>query len=242
MHEKIQPMGDRHRREMTAELAREESTTPGKLDRGRILEKARDICDLEGLRALTLRRLGEELGVDATAMYRYFRNKGDLISALIDQIFFEVPKPDPNGSWRENLHALMFSWWQIYRRHEGLAQAMAGQADDEPRLFHLTDWTVRELIRAGVPEDEIGRFHQSIYNHTVGHGLVAAFSPWLTSKELRDEQQRIYASLNPTKFPSASVASKTIYPDLEEVFLFSTDLLLDAIERRSGLAKQETTT
>lgn len=213
--------------------ARKES--PPRLDRERILEISREICDAEGLRALTLRRLGDELDADATAMYRYFRNKGELISALIDQIFFEVPEPNPDGSWRENLRALMYSWWQIYRRHEGLAQAMAGQADDEPRLFHLTEWTVQELVRAGVPDDEIGVFHQSIYNHTVGHGLVAAFSPWLTSEELRNEQQRIYASLNPANFPSAALASKTIYPDLEKVFLFSTDLLLDAIERRSDL-------
>lgn len=209
------------------------------LDRATILETSRELCDREGLSALTLRRLGRELGVDATAMYRYFRNKAELLSALIDQLFFEVAEPDPNGHWRRNLRDLMIAWWRIYRRHEGLAQAMAGQADDEPRLFHLTEWTVRELIRAGIPDNEIGLFHQSIYNHAVGNGLVAAFSPWLTFPDLRDEQRRIYASLDPVQFPSVAVAAPTIYPDTEDVFLFSVDLLLDAVESRGSSHRAE---
>jgi AcrR family transcriptional regulator len=206
------------------------------LDREMILSTARDIFHQEGLGALTLRRLGQRLGVDATAMYRHFRNKAALLTAIIDELFVEIPEPDPASSWRENLRKLMHAWWLIYRRNEGLAQAMAGQPDDEPRLFHLTEWTVRELIRGGVPHDEIGLFHQTIYNHTVGNGLVAAFSPWLTTQDLRDEQRRIYAALDPTEFPSAAAAAPTIYPDTEHAFLFSVDLLLDAIESRASIA------
>lgn len=210
-----------------------------RLDREKILDTAREIADRDGLQALTLRRLGRELGVDSTAMYRHFRNKADLLSAMIDQVFFEVAEPDPEGYWRENLRALMVGWWRIYRRHEGLSEVMAGQPDDEPRLFHLTEWTIRELLRAGVAEDEIGLFHQTIYNHTVGSGLVAAFSPWLTTKKLRDEQRRIYAALDSEAFPSASVAANTLYPETEHAYLFSVDLLLDAIEARaSGKARQ----
>ncbi|MCV7065053.1 TetR/AcrR family transcriptional regulator C-terminal domain-containing protein [Mycolicibacterium farcinogenes] len=208
-----------------------------RLDRAVILRAAQEICDRDGLSALTLRRLGNELGVDATAMYRHFRDKAELISALIDDLFrLEVDEPDPEGHWRDNLRKLMIQWWQIYRRHEGLAAAMAGQPDDEPQLFHLTEWTVRELIRAGVGESELGLYHQTIYNHTVGNGLVAALSPWLTDTELRDEQRRHYAALDPRRFPSSASVAPTIYPDTAEVFEFSVEVLLDAIEKRGQLA------
>ena len=206
-----------------------------RLDRRVILEASRKIFQQEGLSALTLRRLGKELSVDATAMYRHFRNKGVLLSALIDELFVEVREPDPARSWRQNLRELMTSWWRIYRLNDDLAQAMAGQPDDEPQLFHLTEWTIRELIRAGVPESEIGLYHQTIYNHTVGNGLVAAFSPWLTTESLRNEQRRIYAALDPQQFPSAAASAPTIYPEIEAAFLFSVDLLLDAIENRASL-------
>ena len=207
-----------------------------RLDRESILAMAREIADNDGIGALTLRRLGRELGADSTAMYRYFRNKAELLSAMIDHTFYQVPQPDPEGDWRTNLRGLMVAWWRIYRRHEGLSAVMAGQPDDEPRLFHLTEWTVRELLRAGVPEEEIGLFHQTIYNHTVGSGLVAAFSPWLTTRALRDEQRRIYAALDPETFPSAAAAAPTIYPETEDAYLFSVELLLDAIEARARAA------
>ncbi|MHA6670201.1 TetR/AcrR family transcriptional regulator [Homoserinimonas sp. A447] len=203
------------------------------LDREMILEKSREIFHQDGLASLTLRRLGQELGADATAMYRHFRNKAELLTALIDELFVAIPEPDPHRSWRENLRNLMYAWWLIYRDNEGLSQAMAGQPDDEPRLFHLTEWTIRELKRAGVSDDELGLFHQTIYNHTVGNGLVAAFSPWLTTEALRDEQRRKYSALNPTQFPSAAAAARTIYPDTESAFLFSVELLLDSIENRA---------
>lgn len=203
------------------------------LDRDIILDTAKSIFYTDGLSALTMRRLGAELGVDATAMYRHFRNKASLITAIIDELFVAIPEPDPNGTWRDNLRNLMLAWWRIYRDNEGLAGAMAGQPDDEPRLFHLTDWSVRELIRAGVPDEELGFFHQTIYNHTVGSGLVAAFSPWLTDDTLRGEQQRIYAALSPAAFPNASAAAPSIYPDVEASFLFSVEVLLDAIEQHA---------
>ena len=209
------------------------------LDREMILEKSREIFHQDGLAALTLRRLGRELGADATAMYRHFRDKAELLTALIDELFVGIPEPDPARSWRDNLRDLMFAWWLIYRDNEGLSEAMAGQPDDEPRLFHLTEWTVRELKRAGVPDDELGLYHQTIYNHTVGNGLVAALSPWLTTQQLRDEQRRKYAALNPAQFPDSVAASRTIYPETQAAFLFSVDLMLDAIAHRVAAAETD---
>lgn len=211
-----------------------------RLDRAMILRAAQRVCDEEGLAALTLRRLGRELGVDATAMYRHFASKADLLSALIDDLFLrEVRPPEPERAWRDNLRDIIVDWWKLYRRHEGLSQAMAGQPDDEPQLFHITEWTVRELMRAGISQDQLGLFYQTIYNFTVGNGLVAAFSPWLTVAELRDEQRRVYAALDPARFPSAATAAPFIYPENEKVFLFSVELILDAVEAKGGGAECE---
>lgn len=216
-----------------------------RLDRARILDSARALCDAEGLSALTMRRLGAELGVDSTAMYRHFRDKDALLSALIDGLFADIPEPSPSEAWRHNLREIMRLWWRIYRDHASLAQAMAGQSDDEPQLFYLTEWCLRELLRAGIPLAEVGHAYQAVYNHTVGHGLVAAFSPWITNTLTRDEQRRSYAALDPAAFPAAQAAAGLLYPDPEEVFTDSTELLLDAIEargRRGAASRADTAT
>lgn len=211
-----------------------------RLDRELILQTAQAMADREGMQRLTLRGLGRELHADATAVYRHFRNKAELVSAMIDRLFSEVPEPDPAVDWRANLRELLITWWGIYRRHEGLAQTMAGQPDDEPRLFHLTEWTLRELVRAGVPPEEIGYFHQAVYNHAVGHGLVSAFSPWLTTPELRDEQRRKYGALDPARFPSSAAAAPKLYPETREAYLFSVELLLDVIQARARRSDDST--
>src|SRR5699024_8303401 len=100
-------------------------TTPNpsrhkRLNREQLLEAARRICDTEGLESLTLRRLGAELGVDATALYRHFRDKADLLTAMIDDMFASIPRPPATGTWRENLRQIMHQWWGLYRNNPSL--------------------------------------------------------------------------------------------------------------------------
>jgi len=56
-----------------------------RLDRERILDAVERIVTTEGLPTLTMRRIGTELGVDPTAVYRHFRNKEALLDALAER-------------------------------------------------------------------------------------------------------------------------------------------------------------
>jgi len=58
---------------------------PPPLGRAGILDAAKAVCLEEGIGQLTMRRLGERLGVTAPAIYRHFRGKDDLIQALVDE-------------------------------------------------------------------------------------------------------------------------------------------------------------
>lgn len=212
-------------------------TTSGRkrvhLDREMILATAREIFHREGLDSLTLRKLGEELGVDATAMYRHFRNKASLMTALIDELFVDIAEPDPKEHWRHNLRELMLAWWGVYRNNQGLAEAIAGQPDDEPRLSLITEWTLRELQRAGVPSSRIGLTQLAIYNLVVGSSLVTAYSPWLGDETSLAQHRRIAAALDPAAFPTTTDVAQHLFPTPHEVFLYSVDALLDMIEHRA---------
>ncbi|MBF6090674.1 helix-turn-helix transcriptional regulator, partial [Nocardia cyriacigeorgica] len=56
------------------------------LSRQAILELAIDLVDREGLRKLTMRRLGAECGVEAMALYRYVHSREDLLSGMVDYL------------------------------------------------------------------------------------------------------------------------------------------------------------
>ena len=64
-----------------------------RLSRARVLQAAMALADDGGIESLTMRRLGEELGVGPMALYRHVANKDDLIDAMVDVVFGEIGVP-----------------------------------------------------------------------------------------------------------------------------------------------------
>ncbi|MBU3868839.1 TetR/AcrR family transcriptional regulator, partial [Streptomyces sp. 4503] len=57
--------------------------------------------------AFTVRRLGEELGADPTAIYRHFRDKDELLLSVADRTLGEVLDSIPEGlDWKGRIRAL----------------------------------------------------------------------------------------------------------------------------------------
>ena len=63
------------------------------LTRARVLQTAIARADQGGLEALTMRKLGQELGVEAMALYHHFANKDDLVDGMVDLVFGEIELP-----------------------------------------------------------------------------------------------------------------------------------------------------
>jgi AcrR family transcriptional regulator len=67
------------------------------LTRGRVLEAALAIADADGIEALSMRRLGKALGVEAMSIYNHVANKNELVTAMVDHVVeqFELPADEP---------------------------------------------------------------------------------------------------------------------------------------------------
>ena len=71
-----------------------------------MLRAALDLVDREGVDALTMRRLGRELGVEAMSLYGYVDSKEDLIEGVVEQVFRQMPLIVPGpGRWQDRLRA-----------------------------------------------------------------------------------------------------------------------------------------
>src|SRR6478735_1925023 len=69
------------------------------LSRERILREALRIADESGVEALTMRRLGDELGFEAMSLYRHVANKDDVLDGILDLVLEESEPPSPEGDW-----------------------------------------------------------------------------------------------------------------------------------------------
>src|ERR687894_3158370 len=69
------------------------------LNRRRVLEEAVRFADREGLEALTMRKLGAELGVEAMSLYNHVPNKGALLDGMVEVLLGEVEIPPRSKDW-----------------------------------------------------------------------------------------------------------------------------------------------
>lgn len=109
----------------------DETPRPGaapRLSRERILDTAVDLVDEHGLGALSMRRLGSALGVEAMALYRHVSDREDLLDGIVDRII-DAMDEDP-----EVLLAPDHGWEDFVRR---LAHGIRRAALDHPSVFPL---------------------------------------------------------------------------------------------------------
>ncbi len=219
----------------------EEGTEAVRLDRGRILEAAERIVGSEGVPALTMRRIGAELGVDPTAIYRHFRNKEALLTCLAERLFATEPELDATAAWQEQMRIGIRHAFERYRAHPDLGILLARQPDDLAPLVRIYEQTLDLLVHgAGLPLERAVVFNHLIENHVVGCGLFFAISdyrdPVLND---RDAMRRVYALLPAAEFPLASEAAPFMFRDPDEMFDRTTDLLIEAIERAASALTEE---
>ena len=74
------------------------------LSRERVLRAALELADAGGIESLTMRRLGQELGVEAMSLYNHVANKDDILDGIVDLVFGEIDLPSP-ASRLEDGHA-----------------------------------------------------------------------------------------------------------------------------------------
>ena len=126
--------------------------------------------DEHGLAALSMRALGAQLGVDATALYRHFPNKESLVEAMVDRMLSEALEAhDPAGKTpREKVVDLVFAMREAFARHPDIGLALIGGEGKSINGYNLSISIVRYLTEMGLKDDDLVRMYQTIEGYGVG--------------------------------------------------------------------------
>ncbi|TDC01611.1 GntR family transcriptional regulator [Nonomuraea longispora] len=122
------------------------------LNRKQVLRTAIAIADIEGLDAVSMRRLAAELGVGPMSLYRHVSSKDELVMQMTDEVFGEpeLPAPGPEG-WRAKLELISRRQWELCRRHLWLPRAVSFiRPLLVPNMMAHTEWTLRALDGLGL--------------------------------------------------------------------------------------------
>ncbi|MGI5193033.1 TetR/AcrR family transcriptional regulator [Streptomyces sp. CA-288835] len=102
----------------------------GRLSRERVLASALELVDREGLSALSMRRLGAELGVEAMALYRYASSKDALLDGLVEALYLELEERLASGpatalGARGELHRIARATYDVCQIHPQVVPLLA---------------------------------------------------------------------------------------------------------------------
>jgi AcrR family transcriptional regulator len=89
------------------------------LTRERIIATALELIDEDGLDALSMRRLGSALGVEAMSLYHHVANKDEVLDGVLEQVLLQVEVPTDDGPWQDRVRALVRAWRVVALRHPG---------------------------------------------------------------------------------------------------------------------------
>ena len=153
------------------------------LDRDRIITAAIEFIDTQGLAGLTMRRLGEVLGVEAMSLYRYVPGKEDLLDAVVDSLVLSMAKDDevldtPRDGWQDFLQRLAHGVRRVALEHPKAFPLVASRPPEAPWLrppLRSIDWVedfLDGLISEGFTDESAVGAYRGFTSFLLGHLLL----------------------------------------------------------------------
>jgi AcrR family transcriptional regulator len=205
------------------------SATRLPLSRDRILEQAVQIADAEGVEALTMRRLADELGFEAMSLYRHVKNKDDVIDGIVDLVLAEFESPAAPGEWDDAIRRSAISVNEALDRHPWGTDVLMGRIRPA-RLAYMNELLGR-LREAGFSADTTYTAYHALDAHIFG------FAFWLASHTAvpPDVAERIVREIPLDDYPYLAEHRDqhlTEGPHRDEsAFEFGLDLILDGLRK-----------
>lgn len=210
-----------------------------RLDRQSIVDACVELLGTDAHASLTLRRLGQHLGVDPTAVYRHFDGKDDLLRAVADRVLEHVVAdlPGPRTRWESVVTTICRRLRAALVAHPQVAALVCSGPPRRDHELVLTEVLLAQLARAGLDRRSAARAYHALIELTVGSSILDAELAQ-RSDEDRTEAYRqwrsTYATLDPARFPASVATSAHLYEGTaDERFDHALGLLLAGISRRS---------
>ena len=203
----------------------------GRLTREAILDAYIELADREGRTDVSLRLLGDALGVDPTAVYRHFRDKSELLAAVANRLLARVVDAfEPTGDWRHDVRSLALKAREVYVSHPQLARLLAESPSLLPNNERLIEADLAAFRSAGLSDADAAQAAELLENYVAG---VSSLNAVMGTAE--DEAwRRQLAALPPTQFPHLTAVAGHLYRGDLENFEFGLDLILNALEALAG--------
>ncbi|QUX20256.1 TetR/AcrR family transcriptional regulator C-terminal domain-containing protein [Nocardiopsis sp. MT53] len=204
-----------------------------------VVDAATAVAEVEGLAALSMRRVAAALGVGAATLYTYIPDKAALLALMVDTVIAEAPLPHTlPGTWRDKVAAWARADLEGYRAHPWLVDLMGAERPVGPGALAWTDSALRVFGGTGLADREALAVIGAVDGYVRGHAARAVDADRTArrvapdGRAWSDAQLEYLADRVPSgRFPAVERLTEP-GPGTEEVFEEGLSWLLDGVERR----------
>jgi AcrR family transcriptional regulator len=174
-----------------------------------------------------MRRLAEQIGVSASALYGYVANKEELVQLVLEEIIAEIPVPPPGGDWQDLVKAFGREMLGIFRRHPGVAALTMGRVPFGPSMLAGSEVMLGRLRAAGLP-DQVAAFVGDLGGLYVGAvALEQEITPITEPADFARQAAEWLKSLPKDQFPNiVELADKLVAGDADARFEWGMDVIV----------------
>jgi AcrR family transcriptional regulator len=207
------------------------------LSRERVLRAAVSLADEAGIEALSMRKLGQELGVEAMSLYNHVANKDDILGGMVDIVMGEIELPASGADWKVAIRRTAKSAYEVLLGHAWAASlVLTGPGVSYARLRYM-DAILGSLRTGGFSAEMTDHAYHALDSHIMGFTLwqVGISAGLVNISSVTDFLEQLDQEAYPYLAEHAQQHLKERDPEDEGAFAFGLDLILDGLERiRSG--------
>lgn len=213
-----------------AQTAAEAAVDPRPLDAPAVFAAALAIIDAEGIEALTMRRLGQELSTPTMTLYGLVTGKEEVLDGVIGAVAGEISVPATAVSWREALRSILTEFRRVCLRHPNVVPLLVHRPPTSPQGAGVVEAGFAYVRAAGFEERSTAQAYRRVLSYAVGFVALETAGFFAATGSAAAGRARDLDA-----FPHTSeVAPYLAEWDPDEEFLAGVDAILESIAHDLG--------
>ena len=205
------------------------------LSRERVVQTALRLADQGGLESLSMRKLGQELGVEAMALYYHFANKDEIVDGIVDLVFGEVELPSIAPDWRTAMRRRAISLRDALLRHRWAIGLMESRRNPGPANLRHHDAVIGSLRAGGFDMAMAAHAYSLLDSYIYGFALTKMNLPFDTTTDIAEMAESMLEPFPLGQYPNLAdfITEHAMKPgyDYADEFEYGLDVILDGLER-----------
>jgi AcrR family transcriptional regulator len=215
------------------------------LTRERVLHAAMKLADAGGLEALSMRKLGQALGVEAMALYYHFANKERVLDGIVDLVFGEIDLPAIGADWKAAMRQRAISVRDALLRHRWAIGLMESRTNPGPANLRHHDAVIGCLRAAGFDMSATATAYSLLDSYIYGYAMTKMNLPFEDTADIVEMSEGMLAPFPPGEYQNLAdfITEHAMKPgyDYADEFEYGLDVILDGLERVRDPAVAEPT-